>query len=125
MSQDEVLKFFYLSYLKDDKRFFTIRDISIKLGLNYSSAYKQVRSLWFFNWLSLRYRNKKKKKYFVLNGTPTYRVNTMRLQRLKLLFKEKANPCIFSDVPLYSNLNIYNTNLELENKGLKGKCLDD
>lgn len=123
MAQDDILYLFYMQYLKDPSKFMTVRDVSKELGLNYASAYKQVRALWFFNWLTLRYKDKKKNKYYVINGIATYRINTNKVARLKLMYSYKKSDCQVSDISKYNNINVYESSFNMMEK-IGSRCLN-
>jgi len=122
LGEREILWFFYGKSQDEPKRYFSIREVSKALKQEYSSVNKQIKKLWFIDYLIVRKKRVLSMRAAFFNSVGMYRLNGEKMLRCRRIFKKELEEG-HSDVPMNKSTYLSSKKLGEEKLGRKGEVI--
>lgn len=120
MGEREILWFFYCENQADSKRYYSVRDVSKALKQEYSSVHKQMKRLWFIDYLIVRRKRLLSLKAAFFNSSGMYKLNGEKIRNCQRIFSEQIKTLV-SDVPINKSTYLSSKSKAEEKKsGMEG-----
>lgn len=120
MGEREILWFFYCKAQEEPGKYFSVRDVSKLLKQENSSVNKQMKKLWFIDYLVVRRKRVLSLKAAFFNKTGMYKLNGDKMLRCKIIFHKELKQLV-SDVPINKSTYLSSKSKAEEKLGSNGE----